>query len=808
MARPRNGKITLLQVEPGLIVHRDQELRFTVHDSSDYLRIKCSVFNDDKKTDLIGETWIDLRDLIITGGGQNDIWHQLQFKGKQAGEIRIEMTFYDTRPQSENAITRKRGKEKKQSDNGSQTTNGPRQLGPRDISRRPLPASPGGSAPSSAPSTPDALAPHMVRPLLKPTLPTPIRPLPADQRQDYFLASADSVSQSIPQTSRTGITDQHLLLSNCYLPGGADQSHYDTFEQHHREDWSNLPVATHNASHSSTQVSLEDLQGDGHAPSTHSPAWSEAPVTPQSYGSSLPFGGSSPPFEPQIATYGVPITSQPHRNLPSPSRSSAHRDSPLRQSMSHQDFQDIDPIPPLSPEGPAPRPPTHGLPRRPVQPLSSNDGHSKSESSLRNDFEASQAWRQSPLDDRSPLQAIDHNYTTKRDHHHAHQHSNPHVIGVHKVLPREPDWGRRDAYGKPARPGSGHENKPPSLWQRSDDGILPLEEPGSYNAAFEPLPRNDYRTHVPTTPWLPRGRNSYPGPASPPEQVYRSQPQIYRPRPISPHAYTPTRKSVNSLPASTPDPFLNTSSPFSPDSYDIVHQGPSLSANGRAVDATFSDAREAARQKEVENLRGQGPIIGNDGRVIDPSDHLPADTWAPEPERKNRKPEHVIRIRTKEDSARATSEKSTPFSQRGNAQSPPGRAFPPIDPPRNGPNKLHKAGPHRALPKQPLPHSYSSPNVGGYQDVGIERGPGEPQRPGLPVHTNSTPSPREGRTLYTSRSHDHYSSPHGQYNTSPLEDRYESRWDPGSANHSADFDYSSIDIGPSRIGRNSGRYGI
>ncbi|KAI5294500.1 hypothetical protein KEM56_005836 [Ascosphaera pollenicola] len=28
------------------------------------------------------------------------------------------------------------------------------------------------------------------------------------------------------------------------------------------------------------------------------------------------------------------------------------------------------------------------------------------------------------------------------------------------------------------------------------------------------------------------------------------------------------------------------------------------------------------------------PIIGNDGRVIDPSEHLPTDTWAPEPERR------------------------------------------------------------------------------------------------------------------------------------------------------------------------------
>ncbi len=40
--------------------NRDQELRFTVHDSPDYYQLKVSVFNDDKKTELIGEAWLNL----------------------------------------------------------------------------------------------------------------------------------------------------------------------------------------------------------------------------------------------------------------------------------------------------------------------------------------------------------------------------------------------------------------------------------------------------------------------------------------------------------------------------------------------------------------------------------------------------------------------------------------------------------------------------------------------------------------------------------------------------------------------------
>jgi hypothetical protein len=87
---------------------RDQELRFTVHDSPDYYQLKVSVFNDDKKTDLIGETWIPLEMVVVPGGGQNDLWHNLQCKGRYAGEIRIELTYYDTRPREEKPVDKRR----------------------------------------------------------------------------------------------------------------------------------------------------------------------------------------------------------------------------------------------------------------------------------------------------------------------------------------------------------------------------------------------------------------------------------------------------------------------------------------------------------------------------------------------------------------------------------------------------------------------------------------------------------------------------------------------------------------------------
>src|ERR1700733_2801792 len=100
--RRRDGKIFFRpEKRNAKFLSRDQELRYTVHDSPDYYQLKVSVFNDDKKTDLIGETWVDLKEVVIPGGGQNDLWHNLSCKGKYAGEIRIEITYYDTRPKQE-----------------------------------------------------------------------------------------------------------------------------------------------------------------------------------------------------------------------------------------------------------------------------------------------------------------------------------------------------------------------------------------------------------------------------------------------------------------------------------------------------------------------------------------------------------------------------------------------------------------------------------------------------------------------------------------------------------------------------------
>lgn len=125
-----------------------------MHDSPDYYQLKVSVFNDDKKTDLIGETWVDLKEVVVPGGGQNDLWHNLSCKGKYAGEIRIEITYYDSRPKQEKPEKARQAAANGVDDGSRDSLKGPRQ--PKaPVKRRPLPSDPITGAPASPVTIPD-----------------------------------------------------------------------------------------------------------------------------------------------------------------------------------------------------------------------------------------------------------------------------------------------------------------------------------------------------------------------------------------------------------------------------------------------------------------------------------------------------------------------------------------------------------------------------------------------------------------------------------------------------------------------------
>lgn len=160
--------------------------------------------------------------------------------------------------------------------------------------------------------------------------------------------------------------------------------------------------------------------------------------------------------------------------------------------------------------------------------------------------------------------------------------------------------------------------------------------------------------------------NGYDYPHDPPEQPRRTSP-VYDPAPIvkpratspgvsprhSPNPVTertargptrsmPTRKSVSPRPPPMAD---HTSErrlsgvAFNPDSFDVYN--PRVSKSPVPGPETSDDERPGSRME----YNDKGQIVTFSGRVVDASDHLPIDNWAPEPTPKGTVKEKPIRSR-------------------------------------------------------------------------------------------------------------------------------------------------------------------
>jgi hypothetical protein len=220
-----------------LMQTRDQELRFTVHDSPDYYQLKVSVFNDDKKTDLIGETWVDLKKIVVPGGGQQDTWFNLNCRGKYAGEIRIEITYYDTRPKVEKPRAREvvsSTQQQQDGENGREAMAGPRQPKPV-VKRRPLPADPiTGAAASPTPvSTPEHVQQQPARAYHTP--PTHIQHQSPLQAMEYHTPTHRSSYAQLPRSSQgqrdVGYGQQQGMTGQAPAPAGREvqDERYDMY---------------------------------------------------------------------------------------------------------------------------------------------------------------------------------------------------------------------------------------------------------------------------------------------------------------------------------------------------------------------------------------------------------------------------------------------------------------------------------------------------------------------------------------------------------------------------------------------------
>lgn len=674
----------------------------------------------------------------MPGGGQNDLWHHLNCKGRFAGEIRIELTYYDTRPKDDAM------EEKPQETAINDLQEPPREGGvigprlPKPVKRRPLPTNPTESlTPRSTMQDHHQSSPASYTPPTNQNFPR-AQPQYMDQPMDYQLDSTSSSNspyqhvldgespiayndhgQELYDNSlATGLAKNHSTIPQpiTYSPVGGFNNRQDINEGLHHGSQDDrsfgrpLPYEGHQrpddgASHDcySQQIQRQDIfipraerpaaRPPAHAlndPYDANPAYS-SPSMPQTH--SMPDVRPHPgPQDFDHQTHGSSLPKNTNYQTPTRHHSlGASEDawpSPIQNTMNN--------------EGPPPAPPAHRSSGLQSLPQISGRGHSES---------------YPPISAPAPLNIRSHRGSTSASPLSQVQ-SNAASGGYISASPSSSQPISRStasvsshiSYSQSGRRNSQNllsqsptkdfdQSLPPSLIPGYEPGIAedesqrllnekhmstrqiyPNEQSSPYQAyspqpRVYPSPRHDsYPSRTDTYPsprndahssprhdMYPSRTDTYPSPRdsqSPLRQLENShdrRPHSYsvptgRPSTVSPDPRTPVRKSVSPAPESAPGSRGVSAVPFSPDSYNAFN--PSISSAQSINSAgpkynTPEQAREALHEREKELKLEEGPIIGSNGRVIDPSDHLPSDTWAPEPEPKlpRKGPEVTLRFR-------------------------------------------------------------------------------------------------------------------------------------------------------------------
>ncbi|KAL8934392.1 MAG: hypothetical protein Q9216_005935 [Gyalolechia sp. 2 TL-2023] len=675
----------------------DQELRFTVHESPDYYQLKVSVFNDDKRTELIGETRIGLEDIIVSGGGQNDTWHNLHCKGRFAGEIRIELTYYDARPKEEHVPDRQSEPAVNASqETGRDNVGGPR--GPKPLKKRPLPANPTEvlrpGMPEHSHSSPLPQATHQVI-----HQPTPSYPDRYGHRVESTPPSANRHGH-LPQASSTGSPMEYegygQQRMHSHRSSARDYEHhpekdyhaqnmaFDIQGQHPRERYQEQYDPRQSYQDTQRSIALDDPYVDAYQPNNHH--------------TSLPNPGSydhvHPSAEQRVPTaYDYPYSSSPpamHHGNSMPdvrpnhhSRSidyQAHRhslpnvrghpeQSPIQQAYpngypqeyayqqpSIHDDDDVPPPPPVhrtnsgvspSPLGSGPSLPESRVPIPGTAPLNiRKERGSFSNSPLSQVQNSVPHGEYAPSTSPSHVQRYGHASAmatssqneaspSPRDAYHRRSMSptrNGQPMPSSLVPGQAPDSSQHMSLSRGCDPRTRYK-------QTSDREVTPqyqqIQAPTMQSQSHQAATIN---AQSPLQA-LERGSDRRPHRASAP---------VAHPQATSPDPRIPPRKSVSPRPESGSIERRGSDIPFGPDSYEafnpFVGSKSAVMSPGARYD-TPEQAREASIQHEREQRLGDGPIIGSDGRVIDPSDHLPTETWAPEPEVKAPRKTAQVNIR-------------------------------------------------------------------------------------------------------------------------------------------------------------------
>ncbi|KAL8803260.1 MAG: hypothetical protein Q9182_003291 [Xanthomendoza sp. 2 TL-2023] len=669
----------------------DQELRFTVHESPDYYQLKVSVFNDDKRTELIGETRIGLEDIIIPGGGQNDTWHHLNCKGRFAGEIRIELTYYDTRPKEDKPTERLVEPTTDGSREPSRdSAGGPR--GPKPLKRRPLPANPTGvPRPGMPEHTHSSPLPQPTQPMIN--QPTPSHP---DHRghRDHWLDSTP------PPGNRHQYPQQSINSGSPMGHGGYDHQHFGAnessprqYEGQSRDDSPtqntalHMPAPPYQDRHPEQYASTRphhDFQADSSVCNTYQDIYD----SPNRHASLPPFATYDHGLPREERTVNIPYNegyvhsspSIPHGNSMPDVRDPVHprhlSHQPQRHSLpggrghseqlppvlQHSTNGSFDPYPDQqqdtteAADDVPPPPPAHrtnsGISS---SPLGSERSHSENCAPIigtapLNIRKERGSFSNSPLSQVQTNQSYaSHTLSTSPSH-------------AQYYAPSSAGFPTRHAQTSPAAPQPYHRRSisPVRNGNAVPLSLVPGYEPAKFchepeNVTFPGPGRSAPTSHTVTAPQYsptpsqgsqPRAHHAAtihtqsPLQAlerGPGRQPHRASAPTVQPRALSPDTRTPVRKSVSPRPESGHHARRGSAIPFGPDSYDAFNPYISSATAGTSPGARYErpdQAKEPAIQHEREESLGDGPIIGNDGRVIDPSDHLPTDTWAPEPESK------------------------------------------------------------------------------------------------------------------------------------------------------------------------------
>lgn len=695
--------------DANFVVVRDQELRFTVRDSIDYYQIKVSVFNDDKKTDLIGETWVDLKEVILPGGGQNDLWHNLSCKGKYAGEIRIEMTYYDTRPKQEKPVEAVRptlNNNQGESGNGRESLSGPRHT-KASPKRRPLPSNPStaNSSPANLPEQyqtpprahqhPQAYIPtqsplqtveYNTPPSQRyPQLPQTSGQSPAADR-NHGPSQAVMVVTPVPrplQNDRYEIYDP--AENQEYIPGNilgrlddalaypmdeaqprhrprqqeAYESTYDPNGPAVAPDGPPPPPPAHRSNHGSPAVSHQNSYNSNYSTPPSNVVRSSA-AREEKYRHPMPaypqnetYQAYSPPkaqethelYSDKVDYYQPPR--QKHQSYdekshpeyesmqpsvedappsPGPGRASVdHYTTPYTPDYDIRRYENVPSPAPLNISG-------RGSATSGRQSISSGQNHG---------YHNGQPTTGSsmPYQDKSRMQSESSSRTSFSQHP---RHS--------QQRPQSRDHGLNTSGGYiPPVPATLVAGMNPAIAQEVSDRIyddntrnydqsLVSQGPGRHQEQIDPPQYRQNHSHMRSRSDAPAAFVPAPAYAPPPATydgrrthvAYESYTPVVNPRAISPDTRI-QRKSVSPAPV-VEEPRRLSGVPFGPDAYNALNPN-----------VTPAKSAEPAYSTPITTeIDPEAKIIMHDGREIDPSDHLPQHSWAPEPEVKAPKPKSEV----------------------------------------------------------------------------------------------------------------------------------------------------------------------